>query len=880
MCKKLIYLMTFVLVLALAGNASATNYSWDGGGDGSSWNDSSNWNVNGVPGSADKAAFGSGNPVVTTSESIFEVEGGGSQTLTIRDGGYLDADYNPGSCYWLGGVAGGNASIDVYDGTLDIGLIYVGFQTSGNSLNLLDANAVVQQTDRYLNIAFNGGTGHVQLDAGLLDCVEFRPIESTGTASIDFAGGTMILNGEWTNLQDTTGGSGLTATAYGGDANYSLYYDYNSTANETTITATASLLPVIAVPDNLQVFEGGMGYCEVPDVQPAAKPIISGGWTLIDPCSGSEPNDFVFDSNTGKITWTPDMADPNLLITMTAENANGTSDSRSWYIRGTDAIQYYNPSTGTSAPFFSFGWYVGNDIGPGQTEWDLITDSNANMVQLTSLLSDSGVDTFLDNADSAGFKVIPSLHPNLLEGVDPGDPCTYTAITAIVGNNKEHPAVLGWKMGDEQESGGDPNDTVNTATVIRALDANNQIWQVFAGLNNETGSPIIPHLPGTDVTGLGQYFETDGGGEFSGSHNTLMHGTYDTAFCANHNLPCPMGLQGMGGDDVILPSYRFPTSGEMRWNVFSALAAGARGIDLFLLPDQDDIGLWYTDPNDFYDFARDTVGSVFGELEDIKHAMETGYRPGRVTLDWALKESDKTGWTNNYDRITQLLVYDDEPNCYYLILTNNASTTQDVNATLHDLPVALETLNVLIPKTSEELTLIDLNDGDYRLDDSLGDHEVIVYQIGVSASASLPWSEGFESGDFTAGGWTKQNNDASVSNQADHNGTYGAQLKKTTWIETAKSTEGYSTIHVKYCRETSGFDSGENLYVEWYDNDSNDWVNLETIQSADYTDGQQDKTCDPNANDNADFKLRFRTNASKANEKAYIDCIEITGTEI
>ncbi|MCJ7779096.1 MAG: LamG domain-containing protein [Sedimentisphaerales bacterium] len=51
-----IYLINFVLVLVLAGNASAATKTWDaGGGANKLWSDGNNWNPNGVPTSADAA---------------------------------------------------------------------------------------------------------------------------------------------------------------------------------------------------------------------------------------------------------------------------------------------------------------------------------------------------------------------------------------------------------------------------------------------------------------------------------------------------------------------------------------------------------------------------------------------------------------------------------------------------------------------------------------------------------------------------------------------------------------------------------------------------------------------------------------------------------
>mgnify|MGYP001559809248 CR=1 FL=1 len=137
------------------------------------------------------------------------------------------------------------------------------------------------------------------------------------------------------------------------------------------------------------------------------------------------------------------------------------------------------------------------------------------------------------------------------------------------------------------------------------------------------------------------------------------------------------------------------------------------------------------------------------------------------------------------------------------------------------------------------------------------------------------WSDGFESGDLTSGGWTAQNRNAAVTDEAPYTGSYGASLKKSTGIEKAFSTAGYTGIQVKYRRQTSGFDAGENLYVEWYDGGA--WHNLETVQSAGYGDGLQIKTCGTGADKNVNFRLKFRTDADRNTESAFVDDVEIVG---
>ena len=140
---------------------------------------------------------------------------------------------------------------------------------------------------------------------------------------------------------------------------------------------------------------------------------------------------------------------------------------------------------------------------------------------------------------------------------------------------------------------------------------------------------------------------------------------------------------------------------------------------------------------------------------------------------------------------------------------------------------------------------------------------------------ALPWSDGFESGNFTSGGWTTSGS-PTVSNKAEYSGTFGAKVPGTAWIEKAINTEGLTSIHVKYYRMTKGLDAGEYLYVEYYD--AGGWHELESTQDTSWG-NQQDRTCGTGANDYSGFKVRFRVNAGNSSEYAYVDDVEITGTQ-
>ncbi|UCC21936.1 MAG: DUF362 domain-containing protein [Planctomycetota bacterium] len=146
----------------------------------------------------------------------------------------------------------------------------------------------------------------------------------------------------------------------------------------------------------------------------------------------------------------------------------------------------------------------------------------------------------------------------------------------------------------------------------------------------------------------------------------------------------------------------------------------------------------------------------------------------------------------------------------------------------------------------------------------------------LTGSGDLPFSDGFESGDFETGGWTTDGI-AEVKTQAAYSGSYGAELQVTAWMEKVLSTTGFTNIHVKYVCMTKGMDPGEYLYVEWWDGDS--WNVLDAYQGTDWV--SRDKTCSSGADDNPSFKVRFRSNASAPSPKeefARIDDVEVTGS--
>jgi len=145
---------------------------------------------------------------------------------------------------------------------------------------------------------------------------------------------------------------------------------------------------------------------------------------------------------------------------------------------------------------------------------------------------------------------------------------------------------------------------------------------------------------------------------------------------------------------------------------------------------------------------------------------------------------------------------------------------------------------------------------------------------GGGGGPQVLFSDGFESGNFSAGGWTIQNGDSFISTGADRTGAYGARIRRTSWIERAVSTAGYSSIQLAYSRRTSGMDSGEFLWIEYWNGTS--WVAVESTRSTGWADRTMALGAD--AGNESGFKIRFRTNANRTNERADVDDVEVVGT--
>ena len=145
---------------------------------------------------------------------------------------------------------------------------------------------------------------------------------------------------------------------------------------------------------------------------------------------------------------------------------------------------------------------------------------------------------------------------------------------------------------------------------------------------------------------------------------------------------------------------------------------------------------------------------------------------------------------------------------------------------------------------------------------------------GGGGGPDVLFSDGFESGDFSAGGWSTQNGNATISSAAGRTGTYGARLKRTTYMQRSVDTTGYATVELSYSRRTSNMDSGEQLFVEFWNGSG--WQTVESTSSTSWADPTW--TLPASAGNSASFAVRFRTNANRNNERGDVDDVEVVGT--
>jgi uncharacterized protein YjlB len=135
------------------------------------------------------------------------------------------------------------------------------------------------------------------------------------------------------------------------------------------------------------------------------------------------------------------------------------------------------------------------------------------------------------------------------------------------------------------------------------------------------------------------------------------------------------------------------------------------------------------------------------------------------------------------------------------------------------------------------------------------------------------FSEGFESGNFTAGGWT--NSGCTITNSDVYAGIYSTILNSSDSLTKAISTAGYDNIQLVYTRKTLNMNYLDHFYAEWYNGSA--WSTVENLTGTANTYKQKVFILPSGANDNANFKIRFRTSHNNSTDYVFLDHVKVIG---
>ena len=325
MCRKLICLVSFVVVLGLVGDVQAAYVKWTGAGPDNLWSTAENWEGGAVPASADEALINvlPGPTVANDGAEVTRVwvsGGRGSSTdagaVTV-DGGTLTM----GVSLTLASGASGEGTFNVNSGTVNVTWLKVGNRGSG-TLNV--TGGTVNATNTLRIPGEGGGTGHVNLDGGIITTSTLKMGDPEGSvATIDVKAGTLIINGDKVSTVQEYIDNGW-ITAFNGNGRLELGYDVAK--GETTLKA----IPFLVSPNPV---DGSTVSVSLDQLQ----------WTLPEPSlPGGVVTCDVYFGTDGAVT-----DNPKILNRETVESVSVTLATLTTYYW---AIDVYDSSISTTEP--------------------------------------------------------------------------------------------------------------------------------------------------------------------------------------------------------------------------------------------------------------------------------------------------------------------------------------------------------------------------------------------------------------------------------------------------------------------------------------------------------------------------------------------------
>jgi len=239
-----------LLCAGISAQAQLTGTTWNPAGNPAQpsndmWATPGNWTGGVVPAHGYKAYFNAGAaPCIVNSAvggcQISIGDGGPGGVLTVTNGGSLSAGDNTAgnndNYAWTAIGYSNTGEMDIENGgsvTFNYHL-WIGLTPGG--IGTLIMNGGTASVAGAFGLGFSGGTGIVHINGGTLTLAQWAANSIQGTSSVlDIGGGTVVIAGNQMASVNGFIASGK-ITAYGGTG--TVAYNFNGTANTTTITAT------------------------------------------------------------------------------------------------------------------------------------------------------------------------------------------------------------------------------------------------------------------------------------------------------------------------------------------------------------------------------------------------------------------------------------------------------------------------------------------------------------------------------------------------------------------------------------------------------------------------------------------------------------------